>query len=213
MLLAAFYQFDWREFEKVARLMLVMAVRYSLICSFRTGALEIRYAEIAHKISQGSIKRPGAVFNTLKDLYPSDDTFLSHFRDKEVNIAKHARYLLRELEIQSGTPELEPTIDPRSLNLEHVAPKQRNQFWRNLGDLKGVEYQQWVSRLGNQTLLETRANREASSKAFKTKLAVFRKSSLKLTKALGKASQWNTDQIHKRQEALAQLAIDRWGYR
>ena len=109
--------------------MTIMTVRYSLVCAFRTGALEINYAEIARDISSGKLKRSGAVFRQLAELYPSDQTFMSAFATLQVASGKHARFLLRELE--SGANQgLAPVDDPATLNVEYVAPKARNQHWR-----------------------------------------------------------------------------------
>jgi len=152
VLLAAYEKLDSDDFEKTVWIMLVMAIRYSLIGGLRTGALEIRYAELAHKITREEISRAGAIVRALRDLYPSDPDFVTKFANKEVHVAKHSRFLLHELEVEARANGLEPIVDPRDLNLDHIAPKAQNQHWKDIGDLAETEYEDWVARLGNELL-------------------------------------------------------------
>lgn len=210
VLLASYEKLDSKDFEKTVWIMLVMAVRYSLIGGLRTGAIEIRYAELASRINQGKIKGAGALAREIRDLYPTDQDFSAKFTDKEIHVPKHSRFLLRELEIEARGDDLEPSLDPRDLNLDHVAPKVRNQHWNDIGDLAGIDYEDWAERLGNQVLLDTKINRELGSGSFSKKKTVYQKSKLILTSDVGKAEKWTTAEIVKRQKSLAELAVRRW---
>jgi len=210
VLLAAYEKLDSDDFEKTVWIMLVMAIRYSLIGGLRTGALEIRYAELAYKITREEIKRAGAIVRGLRDLYPSDRDFLAKFTSKEVQVAKHSRFLLHELEIEARADGLEPTLDPRDLNLDHIAPKTQNQHWKDIGDLADTEYEDWVARLGNQVLLDSKINRELGGGPFEKKRPLYQQSKLLLTKEAGAVDSWSTSEISKRQQRLAELAVKRW---
>lgn len=212
VLLAAYEKFDDTNFERVARIMLVVAVRYSLICGFRTGALEIHYADIAHRISKGEIRKAGVTFRALRDIYPSDKTFHTHFKEKEIRTAKQGRYLLGELEVYKTGNQLEPTSDTDKINLEHIAPKNPNENWKDIGDTRGQDYENWAYRLGNQVLIDTRINKEIAGKAFEDKKKFLKKSPFSLTSSVVKYSQWTTKEIEERQVELADLAVKCWEY-
>jgi hypothetical protein len=210
VLLAAYGKLDSDDFEKTVWIMLVMALRYSLIGGLRTGALEIRYAELAHKITREEIRRAGAIVRGLRDLYPSDRDFHTKFANKQVHVAKHSRFLLHELEIEARADGLEPIFDPRDLNLDHIAPETQNQHWKDIGDLADTEYEDWVARLGNQVLLDSKMNRELGGGPFEKKRALYQESNLMLTQEVGAVNSWITSEIAERQQRLAELAVKRW---
>jgi hypothetical protein len=212
VLVAAYRKMSKENFDKILRLMAVMAVRYSLICQYRTGALEIAYADLAHKISQGSVQKAGSARRELADIYPRDEDFISHFRSAEISAAKHARYILRELEAQRCGDILVPTVDPTTVNLEHVAPKAQNQNWSSIGVPKGDNYRSWAHRIGNLALLEKGANSELGGADFARKKKEFSNSTIILTREIANFTNWNTKEIESRQHALADLAVLRWRY-
>lgn len=212
VLMAAHNKFDKENFTKTIHLMVVMAVRYSLICSYRTGALEIHYAEVARDISNGKLKRAAAVRRALADLYPSDQSFRDAFAEREIRSSKHARFLLRELEVQKRGGILGPVDDPASLNLEHIIPKVRNQHWRNLGDLRGEPYEYWVNRLGNQVLLSKEQNAKLGGSPIQEKKPILEKSELMLTNEVARFASWGVQEVADRQRGLAELAVHRWRY-
>lgn len=212
VLLGAYEKLDSDNFERVVRQMVVIAVRYSLICGLRTGALEIRYADVALQISTGKIRSAGGVYQAIKDLYPDDDAFRASFQTKEVRIAKQARYLLRQLEMEASGPDLEPTLDTGKLNLEHIAPRIMSENWRDIGDLQGKDYDDWVYRIGNQVLLEGRVNRELSRKPYNEKKTFLKEARLALTKSAAQYERWTTEAIAKRQAELSELAVSCWRY-
>lgn len=212
VLMASHRRMEPEHFERVLHLMVVMAVRYSLVCQYRTGALEIAYADLAHKVSQGVLLRAGAVRRELAALYPRDDDFQAHFTSREMRTAKLARFILRELDVRAGGGTVTPVSDPASVNLEHVAPKQQTADWRNIGSLNGESYDSWVFKLGNQVLLEKVANRNLGAAAFCTKREVLRASQITLTRQVGELPSWGVSDIRDRQAALADLAVAHWRY-
>ena len=146
----------------------------------------------------------------LRDLYPSDRDFHTKFANKQVHVAKHSRFLLHELEIEARADGLEPIFDPRDLNLDHIAPETQNQHWKDIGDLADTEYEDWVARLGNQVLLDSKMNREVGGGPFEKKRALYQQSNLVLTQQAGAVNSWTTSEITKRQQRLAELAVKRW---
>lgn len=212
ILMAAYHRFDADDFDKVLRLMVVMAVRYSLICAFRTGAMEIAYADIAYRIATSGLKRPAGVRRELSSLYPSDNDFRTSFLTREIRTARHARFLLRELDIQASGGAVGAVDNTAMVNLEHVMPKAQNQYWRQIGNLGGEAYETWVYRIGNQTLVEKRINADLGAKGWAAKKDAFSRSQITLTREMAQLDSWTTDAIAKRQETLADLALNRWRY-
>jgi hypothetical protein len=212
VLLAAHTSFRPQHFERMTHLLVVLAIRYSLIGAQRTGALEIRYADLAKKITEKLVTTAAAAFRELKDMYPSDKAFGDAFAAREIHAAKHARLLLRDLEVHNGGKELEPSLDPKHLNLEHVAPVQRNHHWRNIGDLQGEDYESWIYRLGNQVLLNAKINKTIGGRSFEEKREVLSASPLVLTAEVGENRIWNTDTIAQRTKRLAALAVKCYRY-
>jgi hypothetical protein len=212
VLMASHRRMEPEHFERVLHPMMVMAVRYSLICQYRTGALEIAYADLAHKVSRGDLLRAGAVRRELAALYPRDDDFRTHFTSREIRTAKLARFILRELDVHASGGTVTPVSDPASVNLEHIAPKQQTADWRDIGSLHGESYDSWVFKLGNQVLLERVANRNLGTAPFSTKREVLRASQITLTRQVGERPSWDINEIRDRQAALADLAVARWRY-
>jgi hypothetical protein len=212
VLLAAYNKLDLHDFGRVVWLMVVMAVRYSLVCEFRTGALEIRYAEISEGIAQGNSRRSAQVFKDLRDLYPSNAQFRQSFMTRQFTTSKHSRFLLRELEGASRRGQILPNTDTRMVNLEHIAPQTRNSHWHDIGDLKELEYDDWVHFLGNQVLLEAGVNKNIGGKKYSEKRKSFTKSEFLLTREVAEREQWTTNEIEARQSRLAQLASEHWSY-
>ena len=72
VLMAASDLFDKTEFKKLAHVMVVMAVRYNLICEGRTGVSSNYYADIPKKIRNKEYSKSSHVFNHLKNIpdYP-----------------------------------------------------------------------------------------------------------------------------------------------
>jgi hypothetical protein len=213
VLMAAYNNMTPDAFEKTIRLMVIMAVRYSLICAYRTGALEITYAEIAHSIFSRNITRAAQVRRALDQLYPNDSEFMQAFSNKEVRSAKHARFLLREIETYNHSGALAPVNDPALINLEHIAPKNKTNEWSSgIGSLQGDTYDVWVYKLGNQCLIEKNINHNLGTASFDNKKKAFCASQVPSTQSLSSHEHWTTTEISIRQAAQATNAVDIWKY-
>src|SRR5262249_27869038 len=128
---------------------------------------------------------------------------------------KKARYILTSLERQSlqreGTTYKNELI-PGDVTLEHVFPKSPKEHWaaeiRNNPKLPEM-----INRLGNLCLL-TDVNRALGNKSWADKLAVFKKSRLRLTSAIDSTQypDWGSAPIERRQALMADLAVTVWRY-
>lgn len=213
VLMAASEKFDAKEFQKLAWLMVVMAVRYNLICEGRTGVSSNYYSEIPRKINSEDYRKASHVFNHLKPIYPSDDEFINAFISKSLSDTKRARYLLIEIENNVSGEEKIVNSDPEKVNLEHVMPKNINQHWNEIyTGIKSDERSYYVNLLGNMALVSKEKNKRVGSKGFKEKKSELfsTQEEFKFTKSIADVCVWNKESIESRQQVLADAAVNVW---
>lgn len=214
VLLAALQRMDAENVEKVARIMLVMAVRYSLICQYRTGIIENRYADIAQGIHNGTHKKAAAVFRALQDLYPADDRFKDALKYREISNSGVARWVLASInQYYQGETELQVVGDVAKVNLEHILPRNPSQDWYAPFKAQGAKVDDYIYLIGNLALTEKVVNRKVGNAAFAAKrMHVYEESKIATTNYLSKFDQWGPIEILERQMWLAEGATKVWKY-
>ena len=149
----------------------------------------------------------------LKESYarlPGDAEFRREFLVKDVYNFRSRNYLLRKLE-NYGRKEL---VDVDSYTIEHVMPQNPDlsaEWQQELGPEWKAVQERWLHTIGNLTL--TGYNPELSDRPFSEKLTIkggFRESPLRLNQYLAKLDHWNEEEIQKRAELLADLALQIW---
>lgn len=213
VLMAACEKFSKIEFSKLAWIMVVMAVRYNLICEGRTGVSSNYYAEIPKKISLGVYTKASHVFSHLKSIYPGDDEFKQAFLAKSISDTKRARYLLIEIENHASGEEKIVNSDPDKVNLEHIMPKNPNQYWNE--EYTGIPSDDrlyYVKCLGNMALVSKDKNKRVGSKSFteKSEELFSKQKEFKFTDSISGFEIWNKESIEKRQKELAEEAVVVW---
>jgi hypothetical protein len=122
-----------------------------------------------------------------------------------------ARYYLRTLELYARgepQPELVPNTDPGELSLEHVLPERPlHDAWPQFTE---DERKAYTKRLGNMVLLKQKMNARLRSASFDVKRPIFGESELLLTKRVADCNEWTEEAIEKRQNYLAELAVNAW---
>ena len=98
----------------------------------------------------------------------------------------------------------------KDVHIEHIMPQNPIEEWKLLFDNDKIEYEDYLNRLGNLTILQDRLNIRASNNSFNTKKEFYKSSHLAITNSLTKYNNWGYDQILKRQEELYELARDFW---
>ncbi|MCH7519556.1 MAG: DUF1524 domain-containing protein [Candidatus Dadabacteria bacterium] len=93
------------------------------------------------------------------------------------------------------------------INLEHVIPENPSNGWGHILPEVAAAY---YRRIGNLVLLQATKNSIIGNSSFKDKRKVLSKSSFILTQEVGKETSWDVDEIKKRQERLAKLAVTTW---
>ncbi|WP_133470491.1 MULTISPECIES: DUF262 domain-containing protein [Alteromonadaceae] len=213
VLMAASGKFDAKEFQKLAWIMVVMAVRYNLICEGRTGVSSNYYSEIPRKINSGDYQKASHVFKHLKSIYPSDDEFKNSFLSKSLSDTKRARYLLIEIENHASGEEKVVNSDPEKVNLEHVMPKKINQNWNeSYTGVNSDERSYYVNLLGNMALVSKEKNKRVGAKGFEEKKSELfsTQEEFKFTKSIADVCVWNKESIEDRQLKLADAAVNVW---
>jgi hypothetical protein len=213
ILMAAAEKFDFNEFQKLTKTLVVMAVRYNFIGEERTGVSSNYYSEIPKKIRSGEYSKSAHIFRHLKPIYPSDIDFKESFINKTISDTKRARYLLIEIENMLSGEEKVVNSDPEKVNLEHIMPKQSNQYWNQ--EQTGIESESrsfYVNKLGNMALVSKDKNKRVGSKSFEEKKQQLftLQTEFSLTKSISNFKRWDKDSIDQRQKLLAEHAIKTW---
>lgn len=200
------------DFETLIRVFAHLSFRYNVISSLQTNEQERVYSTLASKISGGQITSLAQIIDGLKTLYVCDDAFKSAFEDKifrttQSRNKKIVKYILCELEYQKSGNK--PDSDDNAFNIEHVLPENPSDGdWAEFTD---EEFEAYVYRIGNMTLLNATQNREIQNYNYTQKRPVLSESQFQVTKELASDAEiWNPIAIATRQRKLAQLASGIW---
>jgi uncharacterized protein with ParB-like and HNH nuclease domain len=213
ILLAAVDTFDENEYRKLTKILVVMAVRYNLICEERTGVLANYYVEIPPKIRNGELTRSAKVFRNLVPIYPSDADFKVRFSEKSIKNSRKARYILGEIEKFNQDDTLQVVSDTRKINLEHILPKNPSQEWSiTINSIKPEDPNDYIYRIGNLALVNSPIQKQAGAKGFEYKKNyIFSKENkIKSTNSIACYSSWTKNEIDDRQRKLSEIAVKVW---
>lgn len=212
MLIAARRRFDDREFARILQASVVVSLRYNVICGFSTGEQERAYNDIALRIARGSLTNADAVLDALRPIYPSDEAFRAAFAEKSLRTtqsrnARIVRFLLCAIERHvTGTPELDE--DSTSFGIEHILPQNPGGNWPEFAPL---EIEACVDRLGNMTLLESKANHRSGNAAWADKRQALADSRFSISQQIASdPAAWSAERIEKHQRWLAKQAAAIW---
>ena len=123
--MAVFDRLDVAEVNKAIPMMVAWTVRFLICGSGGSGTLENHYSERAKDVSSGAVKTASQLYDAMKAVLPSDQTFEEQFAIATVSKNQIAKFYLRVLEKQNsaGEGELIVNPDPEKVNLEHVLPQ------------------------------------------------------------------------------------------
>lgn len=209
LLLVAYHKFSAAEFERLMRYIVVLSMRYQIICNRCARELEKEYNKLALAVNQGKYTRASHVKNDkrFRNLYPSDIEFETHFQKKQilgVQATKKIRYILTAIEAkQSG---VQP--DMQTITVEHILPQEPTEKWV---DTFGANWEACINRLGNMTLLTKEANKTAGRKLFAAKKSLYEQSTFSIAKRLSIIyDTWDAEAVDHYQDYLATLAVETW---
>ena len=201
VLLAAKDKMSDRKFKQILRLVVIFSFRYSVICGLGTGNLETIFAELSRFIRNNNKCKTEDVFYIIEEIYPTDDMFVQSFNSKEIRRdSALARYILHEINNRMmGTSELIANPDKARLNLEHVLPKQPSDEW--IEEIGNGQYNKYIHRLGNMTLIGSKINRKTSNRSFTDKLHIYKKSRLGINEFIAECNSWGIKRSRKDRDA------------
>ena len=185
-----------------------------VICGVPTNSMNKTFATLAKEIDKEYYLESVQVALLLKDSYrrfPKDEEFRAAFVVKDVYNFRSRNYLLRKLE-NYGQKEL---VNVESCTLEHIMPQneQLSAEWQEeLGHNWQEIHAKYLHTIGNLTL--TGYNPELSDHPFREKRdrkdGGFAHSPIRLNSGLARLEHWNKEEIEKRAESLAELALKVW---
>lgn len=162
-------------------------------------------------------KQSGSFTDKLKNIlqfkgYPKDYEFNARLQDTNLygsgDRAKRAKIILETLEESYNHKEQVPFGE---LTIEHVMPQTLNEWWQvHLGDDWEIVHDLYLHTLGNLTL--TAYNQEMSNDDFDSKKKCLEKSHLEINKYFMDKVTWSKEDILKRSEYLADIALKVWPY-
>lgn len=212
LLFAVREKFSDEDFIRVLKMVSVISFRYQVIGKRNANELEPAYHHAAKAVLDGEDTTPAAVFERLKSIYVSDEAFQNNFqllslvsrgRGKSLT-----RYILKRLEEDAGGGKRD--LDTDWSTVEHILPENPdNDTW---DDFPLKHRDDFVSRLGNLTLLEAPINRELGNADYAKKVPAYAKSEYGLTRQIAQDApeDWTPDQVNLRQKRLAKRAIHLW---
>ena len=205
ILMTAFFAFTPEEFVKLCQYIMVLSIRYNVICHLSPSEQEQKYNQIAIKIHQKAFKRASHVKNSelFKNLYPDDNTFFNAFEFHKMpsrQTPKKFRFILAAIESYLGHK-----IEENEISLEHISPYNPNEIWINAF---GEGYEEVKDRLGNMLLLPK--HKDIDTKPFKQKKEVYATSGFKLAQKAATYEEWNKQSVDEFQNWMAKQAVETW---
>jgi hypothetical protein len=207
ILMTAFFAFSVAEFVKLCQYIMVLSIRYNVICHLSPSEQEQKYNQIAIKIHEKEFKRASHVKNNslFKNLYPDDNTFSNAFEYHKMpsrQTPKKIRFILAAIENHLGNH-----ISENEISLEHVCPYNPNETWI---ETFGEGYEEVKDRLGNMLLLSKPTNQDIDTKPFQQKRAIYADSGFKLAEKVARYEKWNKQSVDEVQNWMAKQATEIW---
>lgn len=188
------------------------------VCGLGTNSLNKVFSSFTKKINKDQyLESIEAHFLSLEKTagkFPKDSEFRDSFITKELygrnkTKKKKTKYFLERLNFDTKEP-----VDTQKCNIEHIMPQTLTPEWqRDLGENFQEIHDKYLHTIGNLTL--TGYNSEYSNKSFQEKQGMekgFKNSPLRLNQSLRDLESFGEEEIKKRANDLADLALKIWTY-
>ncbi|MFT2641992.1 DUF262 domain-containing protein [Helicobacter pylori] len=184
-----------------------------VVCGLGTNRLNKVFPSFTRHIQKDEyFKSLKAHFLLLKNnqRFPDDDEFKNLFITINFYHFKKRKYFFERLE---NFDTKEP-VNTEGLTIEHIMPQELTEEWeRDLGENFQAIHNKYLHTIGNLTL--TGYNPEYSNKSFQEKQGMekgFKDSPLRLNQGLRGLESFGEEEIKKRANDLADLALKIWTY-
>jgi hypothetical protein len=199
------------DFVSFARLVEVLTYRYSSVVGLGTNDLERQHYHKAAKLLEDS-KGIGLedARQALIAAMPSSELFQQSFRGLTMGVHYLVKYTMRRIEAHLSKSLEKEVKQDAQVHIEHIMPQTLSTEWRQALGERAADYQAYVNRWGNLTLLYYALNIVASNDAFRVKKREYKKSEVELTRRLCDLATWDFDAIETRQRWLGEVADQVW---
>ena len=199
--------------KKILLVIRIISMRYNGICQKQANRQEKIYSEMAYDVFHGSFSFNEKTKRKLREIYPPDSEFYSDFTKIEIDKSNSnkAKYILCAINKKLDSNS---TVGIDEVEQEHILPQNPSDPWKEVFP----EYENYVNRLGNMTILPEGLNNAGSNKPFEDKKKIYsfdeegnQIALPKLTKHIFmKYSVWDASAIDEFQEFLADQALKIW---
>lgn len=206
LLMAVYTQFDAADFIKVLEWIVIISIRYSVICGKPALKLGKVYNIIANGVMRGEFS-PAETAGHLRSVYPEDDDFRNSFIWKVIPMSsggsRQIMFLLRKLERHLSGADEAPAVN---LTIEHVLPRNPGEEWQ---DAFGPDnWRSAADRLGNMAILP--GSRNMSQEPFEEKRRLLLESGYRINRHIAGYTEWNMESLEDHQRWLADQARNVW---
>ena len=197
------YSYDEKDIKKVVKAIEVLAFRNFVVAGLTANRYEVIFAKIAKEISLHQIPCSEIVAEITANT-EDDERFKRNLIGFEVKSVSIAKFILREIEDISSN-EKKTNKDNKTINLEHIMPKNNN-----LWNVPEEDHKKYLYRLANQTLLLDEYNKSISNKPFADKKQIYQRSKITITSDLCQYDKWDTAAIQAREDKLNEAILKIW---
>lgn len=211
LLLAARRTLGDSDFTALLRATVVISLRYNVIGAYGTAEQEKIYNQVAERMAKGELAQLLPILQAMRSIYVEDRVFRAAFAEKTIRTTdtrnnRVVRFILCALERHLAGQALDFGSD--AFNVEHVLPQNAPDGW---GGFTPDEAQAMAYRLGNMTLLQSGANRDAGNSSYAAKRAIYQQSGYALTRRLAADNaEWTPERIAAWQSWMADQATSIW---
>ncbi|OPG60852.1 hypothetical protein BGL79_06080 [Helicobacter pylori] len=183
------------------------------VCGFGLNGLNKIFPSFTKKINKDQYLESIKVhfgYLTEKQRFPNNDEFKKLFITIDFYNFQKKKYFFERLE----SFNTEEPVNTKECTIEHIMPQTLTEEWkRDLGGNFQAIHDKYLHTIGNLTL--TGYNKEYSNKSFQEKRDMekgFKQSPLRLNQSLKNLESFGEEQIKKRANDLADLALKIWTY-
>lgn len=204
------------EILEILRMIEIFMLRRN-VAEYRTSELEDIFVALTKLSSENIMTATKQIFI---DNMPSDEEFDARLQ-KHVfkgQLEARAKYMLEYLSYGTLSPTEMVIKSHRAVELEHIMPqtidttKAKQEFgdWVSYLGKDAALHREYLTKLGNLTMLGKKLNIVASNNPFEAKKIEYEKSEIAMTRELANNETWSLELIDARTKLLSQQATILW---
>lgn len=187
------------------------------VAEYRTSELEDIFVALTKLPDENIVNAAKQVFI---DNMPTDEEFSARLSNHvfKGQLEARAKYMLEYLSYGTLSPSEMVIKSHRAVELEHIMPqtidtkksKEELGDWMSYLGEDAARHGEYITKLGNLTMLGKKLNIVASNNPFEAKKIEYEKSEITMTRDLSKYDEWGLLQIDARTEELTKIATKLW---